>query len=757
MKAKERKDKEIHGDLVETLFGTHASFIAGLFGGLTAPVSAFLFTQETVYLDIAAAMAMIGFFRTYLMFSHHFAPLAQRHREAPNWEFFYGVGAVAFMFSIGVTGALLLHNHPGEIAEDYGIIIMMSCAGALAARNAGCPQIVFGQMMALCAPMTVAVLMQSDWRYWGLAVIFALLMMSIKSTTRFLHSNLDAALRNGYDAREQRLRLSVALNTMSHGLCMGDPDLNIHVVNRRVTEFFGIVAATTPISLESLTTAIGRNAGLPQEEIAAFVERWRVFARAARPGVFSQTIGENIFDFRCEPGDKGGFVTVIEDVTVQRGAVREIERLALFDSLTTLPNRHQFQQQLDAALRHLPTTGGGLALLNIDLDRFKEVNDTLGHAFGDELLCAVAERLRQQVNPTDVVARFGGDEFCVLLPEVEAAEAALISERLIAALRAPYLIEQHRITIDASIGVAMAPHDATAAEELLRFSDLALYSAKNAGRGRVCVFEAKIQIALEKRRQLEEELRRAVERDELVLFYQPIVDARSGRVVGLEALMRWRSPTRGLVSPAEFIPIAEDTGLIVPLGAWAMQKACRDAATLSPEIRVSVNLSTRQFQNEGLAAMIRSSIASAGLAPRRLEVEITESMLMQDTDEASRKIKELAELGVALALDDFGTGYSSLGYLSRFPVNKIKLDRAFTIKLPEPKTLAIVGAIANIARDLDMDLVAEGVENHEQLTHLSMKGVFLIQGFLFSRPKPLDELIQEFPSLRPARALTHVA
>jgi diguanylate cyclase (GGDEF)-like protein len=734
---------EIDADLVETLFDTRGSFFAALIGGLVTPILALYMTGDGVYLLLLALMSVMALYRLHVFWAHTRVPPEVRRRAAKKWATLYAIGGVGFVTLVGLTTAILFSRQHLDLAFCYSLVTMMAGVGALSGRNAGSPNIVFVQLVGLCAPLAIVTVFDPDPHYRWLALILVLETISIKSVTEYQHKNLESALRNGYDAEMNRKRFGVALHSMSHGLCMGDANLQVSVVNNRLIEFFGAVAASTPVRLDVLAEAIGQNAGLTAAETKQFVDRWRNHAAMPHANVFSQDIGERVFDFRCEPADAGGFVTVIEDVTIQRNIVREMERLAHFDSLTGLPNRHRFQQQLEEGLLQASTCGSQLTILNIDLDRFKEVNDTLGHATGDELLRAVAVRLRHQTRPVDIVARFGGDEFCVLFPpRAEPIDAEQVAERIIQELRKPFMIDQHVIAIDASVGIAVAPRDTTTAEGLMRFSDLALYRAKSAGRGKAMSFQTKMLDALEKRRQTELDLRFAVEQEELVLYYQPIVDSRDRRVTCCESLMRWRHPVRGLVPPLEFIPIAEDTGLVVPLGEWAIRRACRDALTWPGDIRVAVNLSPRQFQQKNLVPMIKSAVLDSGLPPERLEIEITESTLMQDTQDVSRKIDELVAFGVRLSLDDFGTGYSSLGYLNRFPVNKVKLDRSFTLRVNDsPKTRAIVGAISSLARDLDIELVAEGVETNEQLAQLALKNVFLIQGFLFSRPIPLEQLM----------------
>ena len=752
-------DQEIHSDLVETLFGTPGAFVAGVFGGLIAPLLGWMSTGDGIYLFFTAVICCLGLYRICVLIAHARTPLFQRRCEAKKWERLYALGGVGFMSAVGCAVAIIFFQHKSSLLSSYSIVTMMSGIGALAGRNAGRPWIVLGQVIGLAAPLALAALLQHDFRYWGLALIMMLLIVAMDSTTKFLYGNLEAALRNGHDASLQRQRFALALNSMAHGLCMGDANTNISVVNRRMTELFGFIAVATPIKLEALASAICASAHMAADERVAFREKWKAHAALAHSSVFSQQIGERIFDFRCEPAEAGAFVTVIEDVTEQRKATREIEYIAHFDVLTNLPNRLQFQNQLEIDLAQIDKRGGTLTLLNIDLDRFKEVNDTLGHSIGDQLLVNVATRLRESVDATDMVARFGGDEFCILSQSVQnRVDAERLARQIIEAIQQPYAVEGHTISIGASIGLAVSPADAGIAEDLLKCADLAMYRSKLTGRGKAVWFTQGMQEELLKKRRIEAELRHALEAGELVVFYQPIVDARSGEVTCCEALLRWRHPEQGLISPAEFIPIAEETGLIVKLGAWVLRQACADALTWPSHIRVAVNFSPRQFQQKDLVDMIEATLAHCGLDPDRLELEITELTLMADTDDIEERIAKIASLGLRLSLDDFGTGYSSLGYLDRFPVKKVKIDHSFANQMVHSaKMRAIIGAVALLARELEIDMVVEGVETHSQLAFLATKNIYLIQGHLFSWPKPLEEILPRLVSWQASGDLGQVA
>jgi diguanylate cyclase (GGDEF)-like protein len=428
-----------------------------------------------------------------------------------------------------------------------------------------------------------------------------------------------------------------------------------------------------------------------------------------------------------------------------QAALTVTEQVARTDALTGLPNRRQLHEALNTALMMEPRRGEHIAVLLLDLDRFKAINDTLGHAGGDALLVAVAARLREIEREGAVIARLGGDEFAIVASCGEGRSSADDLARLVLArLQEPFVLGGQEIRIGGSIGVACAPEHGQTGAQLFGRADLALYRAKAEGRNAHRVFDAAMDAAVAEREQLEVELRVALARDEFVLHYQPIADLGTGRIAGREALLRWQHPTRGLVAPGAFIPLAEETGVIVEVGAWALRQACLDAASWPDPMRVAVNVSAVQFQTGGLAPAVAAALLVSGLAPDRLELEITETVLLQDSVTLSSTLDALRGLGVRLALDDFGTGYSSLSYLRRFPFDKIKIDRAFTASITDPATAAIVGAIVTLSTSLGARVTAEGVETEAQWEAMRYQGCHEGQGFLIGRPQPIQGLVGSF-------------
>ncbi|HEV3394580.1 MAG TPA: EAL domain-containing protein [Xanthobacteraceae bacterium] len=445
------------------------------------------------------------------------------------------------------------------------------------------------------------------------------------------------------------------------------------------------------------------------------------------------------------PDDSGRpqyLLGISEDITERKRAEGRITHMAHHDSMTGLANRVLLRERLEHALARLLEQESRLAVLYVDLDCFKDVNDALGHPVGDALLRMAAERLRGCVRDGDTVARLGGDEFAIIQDSIhDDAQASDLAKRIAGVIGAPFQVEGHDVTVSASIGIAMAPRDGTDSDSLLKFADMALYAAKTDGRRTYRFFEAEMNARLHARRAMETDLRQAFARNEFELYYQPTIDIASGRIVGFEALLRWHHPERGVILPGEFIALAESIGLIVPLGEWVLRRACAEAAGWPEDVTVAVNLSPLQFKNANLVETVTAAMAAPGLPARRLELEITESVLLQENENNPATLHRLRDLGVRIALDDFGTGYSSLSYLRVFPFDRIKIDGSFVKELPHNvECVSIIRAMADLARGLHMTTTAEGVETPEQLEQLRAYGCTAAQGYLFSRPLPAGDI-----------------
>jgi diguanylate cyclase (GGDEF)-like protein/PAS domain S-box-containing protein len=446
---------------------------------------------------------------------------------------------------------------------------------------------------------------------------------------------------------------------------------------------------------------------------------------------------------RNDHGAIVGCVGTVEDITERERIEAQLTHQALHDPVTGLPNRTLFLDRVSMALARVRRSGGITAVLFMDLDRFKMINDSLGHEAGDRVLTTIAGRLDQSLRGTDSVGRLGGDEFAVVCEVKKPDEATLVAERIATAIEAPIMLDSGQMVVSASIGIALGEAESTPTD-LLENADAAMYRAKERGKARVEVYDESMRALTLRRLHVENALRAAIEKEQLEVFYQAEVDLLNGDITGAEALVRWRDPARGLVSPGEFIPVAEETGLIVPLGAWVLREACREAArmrTFGFPIKIAVNLSTRQLAHPGLVRLVADTLEEMDLEPSSLCLEITETVLMQDADRAVVLLEELKALGVILSLDDFGTGYSSLSYLRRFPVDEVKVDRSFVDGLVDrPGDASIVSAVRDVTRSLGLGVVAEGIETPEQLERLRALGYERGQGYLFARPGPAEGL-----------------
>ena len=548
--------------------------------------------------------------------------------------------------------------------------------------------------------------------------------------------------------RVQNLQLDAALNNMVQGLAMFDAEQRIVVANDRYAEMYGLTPeqvkpGTALRQILQCRIALGHYPGRDVDELMR-----EPMARIAEQG--SSNYLSELTDGRCiavsaQRMANGGIVTTHQDITDQRRAEAKITHMALHDALTGLPNRVLLNERLEHALARAKR-GEMVATHMLDLDHFKHVNDTLGHPAGDKLLRMVTDRLRALARETDTIARMGGDEFAVMQVAMsQPSDATALAHRMIEAVSAPYEIDGHQVVIGTSVGIALSPMDGVSPDQIIRNADLALYRAKGDGRGTYRFFEQEMDTQMQVRHALECDLRRALPAREFELYYQPVVDLATDSISGFEALIRWRHPEKGMVSPDTFIPLAEEIGLIVPLGEWAIGDACATAAQWPDDLKVAVNLSAAQFRSPGLLQIIADALAASGLAADRLELEITETVLLQDSESTLAMLYQLRELGVRIAMDDFGTGYSSLSYLQSFPFDKIKIDRSFVKDIVESAgSLNIVRAVAALANGLGIAATAEGVETKEQLETIRSEGCSEMQGFLFSRPLPAAEIERLF-------------
>ena len=549
--------------------------------------------------------------------------------------------------------------------------------------------------------------------------------------------------------RESNLLLDAALENMSQGLCLVDAQGRIQMFNKRYCEIFNLPPDRIKPGMEvaeAIAISIERGIWPDRTVDEILLERaQRIKDNPTGPHLWEFPDGRVISSLYSPTGD-GRSVVTCEDVTDRRRAEAKIMHMARHDALTNLPNRVLFKDKMEQALAR----GETLAVMFLDLDRFKGVNDSLGHSIGDALLCAVTERLQGVVADGDTVARLGGDEFAIVHSRATPMEASELAAQIIDALVEPFDVRGHQVVIGTSVGIALAPNDGTEPDQLLRNADMALYRAKAEGRGTYHFFQAEMDAQMQERRRLELDLRRALAEEQFELHYQPLVNIDNGKVSGFEALLRWNHPERGVVGPDVFIPVAEEIGLIVPLGDWVLKQACRDAVTWPEKLTVAVNLSAVQFRNSTLALSVMSALGQTGLAASRLELEITETVLLQENPAVLDVLHQFRKLGVRICMDDFGTGYSSLSYLRRFPFDKIKIDRSFIHELgKENDCVAIIRAVMRLGSSLGMITTAEGVETEQQLEILRAEGCMQAQGYLFSKAKPVSEIPAMLQKIRP--------
>src|SRR5579884_3719352 len=547
--------------------------------------------------------------------------------------------------------------------------------------------------------------------------------------------------------RQNEQLLETVLNNMSHGVLLFDSESRLIFCNKLYLEMYGLLPEVARPG-HFLRDLLGFRAqtGTFGEDPDEYVGRLKEHLAEGQPYTQITTLPDGrSFSIVSKPIAGGGWIATHEDVTERQRSEERIAHMARHDALTDLPNRIMLRERLEHELKRVKR-GECLAVLCLDLDQFKSVNDALGHPIGDELLKLVGERLRACTREPDTVARLGGDEFAIIMTQMQQpTDAAVLARRIRDSIAKPYQIDGHQIVTDISIGISVAPMDALDAEELMRNADMALYGAKGDGRGTFRFFEPEMNTRMKARRELEMDLRNALAGRKFELYYQPLVDLRSNAITAFEALLRWNHPTRGVVSPADFIPIAEETGLIVPLGEWVLRTACAEAVNWPDHIKVAVNLSPAQLNNRNLLSTVTGILAETGMPARKLQLEITETVLLQNTFATLATLHELRKLGVQIALDDFGTGYSSLSYLRSFPFDKIKIDRSFIQDLAKgSEPAAIVNAVANLAKCLNMASTAEGVETEQQRDMLQEIGCTEMQGYLFSRARPAQELRQFF-------------
>ena len=669
--------------------------------------------------------------------------------------------------TLALPWALVVTLYLGAVPHSAELILIALCAGMAASGSIYLAPV----FPAAVAYMSVILLPAALKCFLLAAYGYTLLGWLTLSYAGFLFTVIAMNARLSVE-RSQAFKLlgdrttdlQAIIDNFPGGIGFFDRNLRVVVCNDRAKEILDLPQhffANGPPLLEDLLRFNARRGeygpGDIEEQVASKLalakDRMTYHFERERPN-------GTVLDVRGAPIDNGGFITTYMDITERCRSEAKLAHLAQHDVLTDLPNRVLLRERLQQVLAGVRDGDRRLAVFVLDLDRFKEVNDSLGHPVGDKLLKAVADRLRSCIRAGDTLARLGGDEFCILQQVSDpASEAAALAMRIEQVMSTSFDLGDHHMTVGASIGIAVAPADGTAPDELLKNADLALYGAKSERRASYRFFEPAMDERLQERQRLERDLRAALANNELEVHYQPLINLERDEICGLEALVRWNHPRRGKVSPANFIPLAEDTGLIMPIGEWVLRQACMEAAGWPNHIKVAVNLSPAQFKCRTLVQMVVSALAQSGLEAHRLELEITESVMLDDAEGAFTTLKQLRDLGIRIALDDFGTGYSSLSNLRKYAFDKIKIDRSFVSDLSAANinAIALVRSMAQLGVSLGMATTAEGVETKDQLDRLRAEGCTEIQGFLFSEPRPAHEIERLFLSKLRAREIDNSA
>jgi diguanylate cyclase (GGDEF)-like protein len=756
--AHQSRDPQHYRVLVHSLFSSPTSITLGNIVTTAVPLFCWHASGEGIFLPLFIVSSALLLLRVFIFARYH---VAVRRREQTDaeiaaWDREFFLAATAMSVVIGLTAYFALANTDSVPSHIMTITTVIAFSAGYIARNAGRPFIVIVQLFAMCVPLGLGLLAANEPYYSWIFVFSALFVLSNIAILFSLNRNLLelAAARKRSETlasslRSKNLTLDSALNSMTHGLVMFNGELELELANLRFVEMYRLGASElTPGTL--FTVMLDRLIAAQVLAPAAARDLGEVCRRALRSGqtndIEIMTERGQIFVVHAELTSDGGILMVTEDATDRKAAAAQIERMAHSDNLTGLPNRFRFNQVLRKVCAEAVTYGERIfAVLYIDLDNFKGINDSLGHECGDQLLVHVAERLQTVLSHGELVARFGGDEFLLLSCPKDRDEAIGTGHRILEAMSAPFELSGRTLYVTTSVGIALIPEHGRDPSDVLRAADMALYAAKAAGRNTVVLFEPEIAKTLNTRRELEQDLREACRTGKLFLHYQPIVNLRSRRVVSYEALMRWEHPTRGMVPPSDFIPIAEQTGLIVEMGEWAIRRACMDARNWPADVSVAVNVSAFQFKNTaGLISAVKDALLISRLPPNRLELEVTESLLIEDQDASLEAIQALHRIGVRFSLDDFGIGYSSLAYLARYPFSKVKIDRTFAQHVTtEGPSRSIIEVVCQLADRLGMRVVVEGIETEHQRREVELLGAEQAQGWLFGKPQAVAHLEPE--------------
>ena len=687
---------EIYIPLVDSLYQEGRTLVVGYFMAVVSILLSYWKSGEVLLLACAAAFTVVAVARTMDMRAYARTRAELKTSEAArHWEIRYGAGAASSLAILGLWCYVGFAYTTDAYVHLVSFTTTIAYVIGITGRNFGSGRLVIIQILAVAVPTIAGLLSYDDPFYFAFVPQLAIFFVVVAIVCERLRRNLLDAVISEREVSLLAERFNTALSNMPHGLCMFDAGRRIVVANGKFNEQFGLPAGmdVKHWSLSDLVAQCVYMRKLSRENADKLGQCLEERLSGGPLDKFSVELEDKrALEFTVEPMENRGMVMLVEDITERKLAEAKINQMARFDTLTALPNRAILQLRLEEALAH-SRRGRSCAIHFIDLDQFKQVNDTLGHSRGDLLLQAVATRLRAAVRDTDMVARFGGDEFIVLqAPVGDEREAAALAERILRSIGDTYDIDGNEVMISASIGVAMAPHDGSDADQILRNADMALYRAKAESRDTWRFFKPEMEATARARRSLELDLRNALANETFEIYYQPIIDLKANRITACEALLRWPHQERGMISPGEFIPVAEEMGIITEIDKWVLHKACIECRKWTGNVDVAVNLSSIEFTRSNVPQLVREALAESGLPANRLIIEITETTLLQDTAKSRAALRELGHIGVRVSLDDFGTKYSSLSYLHSFPLHKVKIDQSFVRNLANDARMVTLAA-----------------------------------------------------------------
>jgi diguanylate cyclase (GGDEF)-like protein len=736
---------EIYLPLVDSLYRDGRTLFAGTILGAGSVLITYWKTGEILLLYCALAVVLVACIRGLTMTAYFRVRATITTNEAARrWEHRYVIGAASSVALYGMWCYIAFSRTSDPFAHLVSFSMTIAYTTGIFGRNFGSTRFVVAQIFCAWAPMTAALLLYGNPFHWIFAGLLIPSFLALKFIAERLRRTLLDAVIATRDMSLLATRFDTALNNMPHGLCMFDAERHIVVTNQKLGAQLGLPADLDLKGLmaRDLVESVVKAGQLSDVNAQSLIERLDARLSGSEDAAFStDMLNERTLEFTVQPMENGGMVVLLEDITERKIAEAKINHLARFDALTGLPNRTVLRDRMERALGAW-RPDNLCAVHFIDLDQFKQINDTLGHTRGDMLLEAVADRLKDSIRDADVISRFGGDEFVVLQAPIKSVEESeALATRILNVLGGAYDLDGHKVEVTASIGIAVAKNRIDP-DQFLRNADLALYQAKADGRGTWRWFEAKMEANAQARRTLEFDLRTAMKSEAFELYYQPLFNLKTRRIEACEALLRWPHHARGMVSPAEFIPVAEEMGLIVEIGNQVLYNACLECRRWPGDTAVTVNLSSIQFDRSNVPALVRETLAATNLPAHRLELEITESTLLQNTKRIRADLQQLAESGVRISLDDFGTAYSSLSYLHSFPLHKVKIDQSFLQGLgDDERRVTLLRGITRLSAQLGLRVVVEGVETEEQLELLAGEdSIDEVQGYLLCRPMPAADL-----------------